>query len=238
MRADKLQSIVILTGAGISAESGVPTFRASDGLWEGHRIEDVATPQAFARDPQTVLTFYNQRRAALGRVVPNAAHIALAQLERAFVGSVMLVTQNVDDLHERAGSKNIIHMHGELLKIHCARCTCIEVWAGDQTLNDVCRACGEMGRMRPDIVWFGEMPYQMEQINDALQACDLFVSIGTSGQVYPAAGFIETVRYFKRARTLELNLDATQCSPLFQESRLGLASKLVPEFVDAILERT
>jgi NAD-dependent deacetylase len=238
MARDKLQSIVILTGAGISAESGVPTFRASDGLWEGHRIEDVATPEGFARDPQTVLTFYNQRRATLGRVVPNAAHVALARLEHEFPGRVTLVTQNVDDLHERAGSKNIIHMHGELLKIHCARCSCIEVWHGDQSLGDTCRACGEVGRMRPDIVWFGEMPYQMDNIHAALQGCDLFVSIGTSGQVYPAAGFVETVRYLKRAHTLELNLDATQCSPLFHESRLGRAGVLVPEFVNEVLGLT
>jgi NAD-dependent deacetylase len=230
------RNIVILTGAGISAESGVPTFRASDGLWEGHRIEDVATPEAYARDPETVLNFYNQRRSALKKVQPNKAHHALAELERHFHGHVMLITQNVDDLHERAGSKNIIHMHGELLKIHCARCTCIEVWDQPQTLKDTCRACGEIGRMRPDIVWFGEMPYQMDQINDALQACDLFMVIGTSSQVYPAAGFIETVRYINHAYTVELNLDSTQSSARFHDSRLGPATRLVPEFVNDILK--
>jgi NAD-dependent deacetylase len=230
------RNIVILTGAGVSAESGVPTFRASDGLWEGHRIEDVATPEAYARDPETVLNFYNQRRAALKKVQPNKAHHALAELEQLFHGHVTLVTQNVDDLHERAGSKNIIHMHGELLKIHCARCTCIEVWHQPQTLKDICRACGETGRMRPDIVWFGEMPYQMDRINDALQACDLFLVIGTSSQVYPAAGFIETVRYFNRAHTVELNLDSTQSSTRFHDSRLGPATRLVPEFINDILK--
>jgi NAD-dependent deacetylase len=230
------RNIVILTGAGISAESGVPTFRASDGLWEGHRIEDVATPQAYARDPETVLNFYNQRRAALKKVQPNDAHYALAELERRFQGAFTLITQNVDDLHERAGTKNIIHMHGELLKIHCARCTCIEIWDQPQTLSDSCRACGEVGRMRPDIVWFGEIPYQMDRINEALQACDLFIVIGTSAQVYPAAGFIASVRYLNRAHTVELNLDSTQCSQRFHESKLGRATQLVPEFIKDILK--
>ncbi len=235
--ANKIKSIVVLTGAGISAESGVPTFRAADGLWEGHRIEDVATPQAFQRDPRLVLAFYNQRRAALAHVQPNAAHQALAQLEQQFAGTVTLVTQNVDDLHERAGSQTIIHMHGALLKVKCSRCNSVCDWQGDQGLKDVCTACAHPGGMRPDIVWFGEMPYLMDRIHAALQACDLFVSIGTSSQVYPAAGFVETVRYFKRAHTLELNLDPTQCSPLFHDSRLGKATQLVPIFVQEILEQ-
>jgi NAD-dependent deacetylase len=231
----KANSIVVLTGAGISAESGVPTFRGSDGLWEGHRIEDVATPEAFVRDPALVQHFYNLRRAGLRNVRPNAAHAALATLEANHHGSLLVVTQNVDDLHERAGTQNLIHMHGELRRVFCTDCGHQQTWEGDMTTNYVCMACGTSGTTRPDIVWFGEMPYQMDRINAALQSCDLFVSIGTSGQVYPAAGFVQTVRYFRRARTLELNLDSTDGSPLFHDSRFGSATQLVPQWVAEIL---
>lgn len=231
----KPKSIVVLTGAGISAESGVPTFRGSDGLWEGHRIEDVATPEAFLRDPALVQHFYNLRRAFLPKVQPNAAHLALAALEQKFAGELLVVTQNVDDLHERAGTKNLIHMHGELLKVLCTSCESVQPWHDDLAVTHACATCKNTGTLRPDIVWFGEMPYEMDRINAALQRCDLFVSIGTSGQVYPAAGFVQTARYFKRAHTLELNLDPTDASPLFHDSRTGSATVLVPEWVAEIL---
>jgi NAD-dependent deacetylase len=231
----KPKSIVVLTGAGISAESGVPTFRGSDGLWEGHRIEDVATPEAYERDPELVQHFYNLRRAGLKKVMPNAAHEALARLEQKHNGEILVVTQNVDDLHERAGCQNLIHMHGELRRVFCTHCGHRRVWEDDMTTDHVCMACGTSGTTRPDIVWFGEMPYQMDRINAALQSCDLFVSIGTSGQVYPAAGFVQTVRYFKRAQTLELNLDPTDGSPVFHDSRFGLATTLVTQWVAQLL---
>lgn len=201
--------IVVLTGAGISAESGVPTFRGPDGLWEGHRLEDVATPEAYARDPVLVQRFYDARRAALGRVAPNAAHAALARLDRDWPGDLLIVTQNVDDLHDRAAeaagvaAPRLLHMHGELLSALCARCDARQAWAGDLRGADPC-GCG--GTLRPDIVWFGEMPYAMDRIGAALAGCDLFVSIGTSGAVYPAAGFVDAARA-AGAATLELNLD-------------------------------
>ena len=231
----KYRSIVILTGAGISAESGIPTFRGSDGLWEGHRVEDVATPEAFARNPKLVHQFYNMRRAALGTVKPNPAHAALARLEREFGGKVLIVTQNVDDLHERAGSKNVLHMHGELRKAWCLGCDNRTEWLEDLTEESRCPHCSREGRLRPDIVWFGEMPYEMERIDEALSGCDLFVSIGTSGNVYPAAGFVAMVRHMGRAHTLELNLDPSEGSLMFHETRHGPASLLVPEFVDEVL---
>ena len=189
--ADKLRNIVVLTGAGVSAESGVATFRGPDGLWEGHRVEDVATPMAFARDPALVQAFYDQRRGGLGKVEPNPAHRALARLDAEWDGDFLLVTQNVDDLHERAGSKRLIHMHGELRSALCGACG--ERQPSPDTLSDgpACMACGHAARLRPDIVWFGEMPYRMDEIEDALAAADLFVSIGTSGAVYPAAGFVQ-----------------------------------------------
>jgi len=231
----KYRSIVILTGAGISAESGIPTFRGSDGLWEGHRVEDVATPEAFARNPKLVHQFYNMRRAALGTVKPNPAHAALARLEPEFGGKVLIVTQNVDDLHERAGSKNVLHMHGELRKAWCLGCDNRTEWLEDLTEESRCPHCSREGRLRPDIVWFGEMPYEMERIDEALSGCDLFVSIGTSGNVYPAAGFVAMVRHMGRAHTLELNLDPSEGSLMFHETRHGPASLLVPEFVDEVL---
>jgi NAD-dependent deacetylase len=231
MSDSSVKNIVILTGAGISAESGVATFRAADGLWEGHRIEDVATPEAFVRDPALVLTFYDARRAKLDTVVPNAAHFALARLDAEWPGELLLVTQNVDDLHERAGSKRLIHMHGELKRGWCLACDARHVWNGPMGTDASCSSCGQRGQLRPDIVWFGEMPYDMECIEAALQRCDLFVSIGTSGAVYPAAGFVQTARYCG-AQTLEINLDPSQGSIFFHESRLGRAGELVPAWVD------
>ena len=227
-------NIVILTGAGVSAESGVPTFRGPDGLWEGHRVEDVATPQAFRRDPVLVQRFYDARRAALSSVQPNAAHKALARLDAEWPGELLLVTQNVDDLHDRAGSKRLLHMHGELNSAWCTACDRRTPGTGPLLENPACPACTLSGQLRPDIVWFGEMPYHMEAIEDALLGCDLFISIGTSGNVYPAAGFIDLARH-AGARCLELNLDPSMTSNRFHESRLGPAGTLVPALVDELL---
>ena len=228
-----IRNIVILTGAGISAESGLATFRGADGLWEGHHVEDVATPDAFRRDPSLVHAFYDARRAKLGTVKPNAAHAALACLDAEWPGELLLVTQNVDDLHERAGSKRLVHMHGELTKGWCLRCNERFGWAGSMGEGAECPSCGATGMVRPDIVWFGEMPYEMDRIDDALRECDLFVSIGTSGAVYPAAGFVQTARYCG-TRTLEMNLEPSLGSTLFEESRIGRAGDLVPKWVDEV----
>ena len=234
--ASDVRNIVILTGAGVSAESGVATFRGPDGLWEGHRVEDVATPEAFVRDPALVHDFYDARRAKLPSVEPNAAHQALARLDSHWPGDLLLVTQNVDDLHERAGSKRLLHMHGELRKGWCQACGERFGWDGPMGEGAKCLSCGSIGRVRPDIVWFGEMPYEMERIDAALQRCDLFVSIGTSGAVYPAAGFVQTARHCG-ARTLEINLEPSLGSFLFDESRTGPAGRLVPEWVEELLGR-
>lgn len=233
MTPDPGTSIVILSGAGISAESGLRTFRASDGLWEEHRVEDVATPEGFARDPDLVQRFYNERRRQLKTVSPNAAHSALARLEREWPGEVLVVTQNVDDLHERAGTVHLIHMHGELLKARCLACGNVTVWIGDIQRQSLCPACGRAGQLRPHIVWFGEIPLEMEQIGEALQACGLFAAIGTSGLVYPAAGFVEMVP--QQAHRVELNLEVSQISAAFPEHRAGPASGTVPEWVDSLL---
>jgi len=229
-----IRNIVILTGAGISAESGLATFRGPDGLWEGHRVEDVATPRAFTRDPDLVQTFYDQRRARLREVEPNAAHRALARLDEEWPGNFLLVTQNVDDLHERAGSKRVLHMHGELTSAWCLACDARSRWAEDLRHGPPCPVCEASGHLRPDIVWFGEMPYEMDRIDRALGDADLFVSIGTSGAVYPAAGFVQTARY-RGAQTLELNLEPSQGSFLFHKSRIGRAGELVPVWVEELL---
>ena len=229
-----VMNIVILTGAGISAESGLATFRGPDGLWEGHRVEDVATPEAFRRDPALVQAFYDARRARLNEVEPNDAHRALARLDSEWPGELLIVTQNVDDLHERAGARRLLHMHGQLRSAWCLACDARMPWEGILSSGPPCPGCGEAGRLRPDIVWFGEMPYEMERIDRALLDADLFVSIGTSGAVYPAAGFVQTARY-AGARTLELNLEPSLGSVYFQEARSGPAGALVPEWVEEIL---
>ena len=230
----EIDNIVVLTGAGISAESGLATFRGPDGLWEGHRVEDVATPEAFARDPALVHAFYDARRARLGAVAPNDAHRALARLDAEWPGELLIVTQNVDDLHERAGAKRLLHMHGELMSAWCRACDARMPWTEEMGHGPACPHCGVAGRLRPDIVWFGEMPYEMDRIDRALMASDLFVSIGTSGAVYPAAGFVETSRYVG-ARTLEINLEPSLGSSLFDESRTGKAGDLVPAWVESLL---
>jgi NAD-dependent deacetylase len=230
----EIENILVLTGAGISAESGLATFRGPDGLWEGHRVEDVATPEAFERDPALVHAFYDARRARLGEVEPNAAHRALARLDSEWPGELLIVTQNVDDLHERAGARRLLHMHGELKSAWCRACDSRMAWPDPLGDGPLCPRCGESGLLRPDIVWFGEMPYEMERIDRALLDADLFVSIGTSGAVYPAAGFVQTARY-AGARTLELNLEPSLGSVYFDEVRTGPAGKLVPEWVEEVL---
>lgn len=232
------RSIVVLTGAGVSAESGLDTFRDQGGLWETHRVEDVASPEGFARDPALVHRFYNGRRQRLlsGTVHPNAAHEALVRLERGFSGDFLLVTQNIDDLHERAGSRRLVHMHGELLKARCGACDAICVATGDLTTADVCTDCGRTGTMRPHVVWFGEAPLEMERIIHRLEQCDLFMSVGTSGHVYPAAGFVDIARA-AGAHTVELNLDRTEIASAFAETIHGRATETVPGFVPVLLAR-
>ncbi|WP_448584830.1 NAD-dependent deacylase [Thermaurantiacus sp.] len=230
----KPRSIVVLTGAGISAESGVPTFRGPDGLWEGHRVEDVATPEAFFRNPDRVHAFYDARRARLAEVEPNAAHKALGMLDARWPGDLLIVTQNVDDLHERGGARRLLHMHGRLKSARCLACDARLDWEGPLAHRPPCPACGAAGRLRPDIVWFGEMPYDMDRIDRALARADLFVAIGTSGQVYPAAGFVEDARA-AGAYCIELNLEPSDVSFRFHECRLGRASELVPALVDELV---
>lgn len=229
------KNIVILTGAGISAESGIRTFRDQNGLWEDHHIEDVATPEAFARNPSLVQRFYNMRRAQLRdpSLLPNAAHAALVELENIWEGNFLLVTQNVDNLHRRAGSKNLLHMHGRLDQVFCLHCDEHFEWLLDLAVDEPCPHCGRRGGVRPDIVWFGEMPHHMEEIYEALDKADYFVSIGTSGNVYPAAGF---VRLAWKAKKIEINLKDTGISPAFDKHFIGPASTEVPRFISELLE--
>lgn len=227
------RNIVILTGAGISAESGIDTFRSAGGLWEQHRVEDVATPQAFARDPDLVHRFYDMRRAAIQEKLPNPAHDALARLDARWKGELLIVTQNVDDLHERAGARRVLHMHGEHLKAWCTSCDVRSPWRTTLIERPPCPVC-QARSLRPDVVWFGEMPYRMGEIYAALRSADLFVSIGTSGAVYPAAGFVRDARDLGIA-TLELNLERSQGSALFHQTRFGPASEVVPVWVEEML---
>ncbi|MBO9406478.1 NAD-dependent deacylase [Shimia sp. R9_1] len=229
-------NIVILTGAGISAESGLGTFRDEGGLWAQHRIEDVATPEGFARNPDLVHEFYNARRANAAEAAPNAAHYALAELEAKLDGTLLIVTQNVDSLHEKAGSKNVLHMHGILAGALCAACG--HRWEAPAVMakEDPCPACAAP-QTRPDVVWFGEIPYEMERIEDALSAADIFVSIGTSGEVYPAANFVSHADYIG-AHTVELNLEPSAGASRFAEVHLGPATETVPQWVASELART
>lgn len=237
MASKEKNSIVLLTGAGISAESGIKTFRDHNGLWEEHRIEDVASIDGYLRNPDLVQSFYNNRRAQLkdAGVQPNAAHFALAQLEKEWPGEVLLVTQNVDDLHERAGSRNLIHMHGELRKVRCDRTGRVFSWTDDINADTVCPCCNKARTLRPHIVWFGEMPLEMERIFAALERCGLFAAIGTSGQVYPAAGFVHHVK--PTARTVEINPEASAIASAFEEHRRGKAGEAVPAFVEELLSK-
>ncbi len=231
--SNQYHSIVILTGAGISAESGIKTFRASDGLWEDHRIEDVATAEGFERNPLLVHQFYNQRRRAIlsDSVQPNNAHLSLAKFELNFAGEFLLVTQNIDNLHEQAGSKNLLHMHGEILKMRCQKSSIVFDIYQDINSQSICQCCQQAGNLRPHIVWFGEMPMHMVEIEHALENCDLFVSIGTSGNVYPAAGFYQTAKYYN-AHTVELNLEATDSH--FDQQFYGPASTVVEKYLSEL----
>lgn len=227
-------SIVVLTGAGISAESGVSTFRDKDGIWAKVDYRDVATPEGFARNPAKVHEFYNMRRSKIREYKPNAAHFALAEFERAFPGEFTLVTQNVDTLHEQGGSKNVIHMHGQHSNVLCNNCGHRQPWEGDLSRTIACPACKTPGYLRPDVVWFGEMPYHMEQIHAALAACNLFISIGTSGNVYPAAQFVESANQIG-AHTVELNLEPSAGIRSFAEAIHGKATEIVPAYLERLL---
>jgi NAD-dependent deacetylase len=227
--------MVILTGAGISAESGIKTFRDGDGLWENHRIEDVATPEGFFRNPEIVQRFYNERRGQLKEVSPNAAHTALAELEHVWPGPFLLITQNVDDLHDRAGSVSLLHMHGELMKVRCVACGRVSAWEGDVLPDSGCPACQAVGKLRPHIVWFGEMPLELNKIGESLRECDYFAAIGTSGHVYPAAGFVQWVP--PSCHTIELNLEPSLMNSAFMESRKGPATKTVSAWVREMLSQ-
>ena len=233
-----IQSIVVLTGAGISAESGLKTFRDNNGLWEDHRVEEVATPEAFNRDPLMVQRFYNMRRQQLldHGLQPNAAHKALARFQQCFGGKFTIITQNVDNLHERAGSGNLIHMHGELLKVFCTQTGKVYDCDYDLEPSTLCECCGMAGTLRPDIVWFGEIPKSMGLIESLLTSCDLFISIGTSGTVYPAAGFKQVADSFG-AETVELNLQASECYSGFDDCRYGPATEIVPAYMQELAER-
>lgn len=238
-----MKTIVILTGAGVSAESGLLTFRDNNGLWCNHRVEDVATPEAFARDPELVQDFYNMRRRQLAEVKPNPAHLAIAEFALRGQHRVVLITQNVDNLHEAADAATgnagnpyytLLHMHGELLKARCSVTDKIVEWHEDITVDTPCPCCSTPGRLRPHIVWFGEMPLYMDAIYRVLGECDLFISIGTSGNVYPAAGFVQEVRMKGRGHTVELNMEPSSGHSLFAEKRYGPAGKLVPEYLSGL----
>jgi NAD-dependent deacetylase len=234
------KSIVVLTGAGISAESGISTFRDKDGVWSKYDVEDVATPQGFRKNPTLVHEFYNGRRAGLKTVKPNVGHIALAYLDAELAQrdvDFLLITQNVDNLHEAAGSRRLVHMHGELAKAWCVRCDMRFGWEHDMDQATTCPHCATSGGMRPDVVWFGEMPYQMDRLFDAVSSCDLFLSIGTSGNVYPAAGFVAGAREVG-AHTVELNLEPSQGATQFAEAIHGPATQVVPHYVEQLLKQT
>ncbi len=240
MNEEKLfGNIVVLTGAGISKESGIDTFRDEGGLWSKYNLEDVATPEGFARDPKMVLDFYNARRRDLknDNIRANAAHQALGELEDKWPGEVLVVTQNIDDLHEGGGAKNLIHMHGEMAKARCDRCQAVHEWDADLFVDTACPACADAGGMRPHVVWFGEMPLYMAKISAALTNCHLFISIGTSGNVYPAAGFVQEAIFKARAHTVELNMEPSEGATLFAETRYGPATQVVPEYVEKILSK-
>jgi NAD-dependent deacetylase len=233
---ERYANIVILTGAGLSAESGLSTFRDRDGIWSKFDYREVATPEGFRANPSLVLDFYNQRRRAHAAIQPNVAHAALARLEHQHPGNVTIVTQNIDALHEAAGSRQLIHMHGELLRALCALCGERHPCTTDIDVKTPCPSCAVAGGMRPDVVWFGEMPYHMERIYELLADADLFMSVGTSGNVYPAAGFVAEARA-NGTHTVELNLEPSESATLFAEARYGRATEIVPAFVDGLLRR-
>lgn len=226
----KKYALAVLTGAGISAESGIKTFRATDGLWEDHPVDKVATPEGFVNDPDLVHRFYNMRRRDLDKALPNASHVALGELEKKLQEKLFLVTQNIDDLHERGGSKRVVHIHGELYKIFCSSCKARFERKKDLTTEEGCPACSMIGTLRPDIVWFGEMPYRMEEINDALSSCDVFVAIGTSGNVFPAAGFVLQAK-MAGAICCEINLEPSMVKQYFDYGYYGPATEQLSLFI-------
>lgn len=239
MNKRSYNSIVCLTGAGISAESGIQTFRDQNGLWENHAIEDVATPDAFAQNPNFVHNFYNERRISLfdKKIEPNLAHQALSKCEKKFIGEFIIITQNIDNLHERAGSKNILHMHGELTKMRCEQTN--QVFKSEMKISTEtkCQCCQQAGTLRPHIVWFGEIPHNMDIIEQKLMECDLFISIGTSGAVYPAAMFVQQAKIFNDAYTVEVNTQETEISDRFDETIQGPATLELPKFLESILNK-
>ncbi|MCA0245105.1 MAG: NAD-dependent deacylase [Proteobacteria bacterium] len=232
--------IAVLTGAGISKESGIDTFRDDGGLWTRVNLEEVATVDAWFRDKKKVLDFYNETRRAFrsAHITPNAAHEALARLEREYEGEVTIITQNIDPLHEMAGSRKVIHMHGRDGEVRCMACQTEFASDADLTPESVCPKCRSVGELRPNIVWFGEMPMHLDEIHEVLERCGLFIAIGTSGEVYPAAGFVLHVRRHRpRAHTIELNLEPTDNQALFHEHIYGPATKVVPPYVTRILKQ-
>jgi NAD-dependent deacetylase len=238
LRSKKIKNIVILTGAGISAESGIQTFRASDGLWENHRIEDVATPDGFRRNPSLVYKFYNERRKKLlsPEIAPNNAHFAITHLEQNFPGTVTTITQNVDDLHERSGTKNLLHMHGELLQMRCQKTGMIFEIKTDLNSDSICSCCNQKNNLRPHIVWFNEIPLHMDKIEFELSYADLFLSIGTSGNVYPAAQFVSIAKKMNRAYCIEINPHSTMVQNEFDELIRENASTALPRLVEELLK--
>ncbi|GAA6185926.1 Sir2 family NAD+-dependent deacetylase [Aliiglaciecola sp. NS0011-25] len=233
----KSSKVVVLTGAGISAESGLKTFRDNDGLWEKHRVEDVATPEAFERNPDLVYRFYNQRRAQLQspEIAPNKGHLALAELEEYLADNFLLITQNVDNLHERAGSKRLLHMHGDLLSYRCLGSQKVTETFDSYDQNSQCDCCHQPNMVRPNIVWFGEMPMYMDEISEALAKADLFISVGTSGNVYPAAGFVQQASLYG-AHCVELNLEPSNGFSAFSESHYGPATEVIPDYIDSLIK--
>ncbi len=231
----KYKSIFVLTGAGISQESGIPTFRSSDGLWNNHKIEDVATIEAYYKNQDYLHEFYNQMRIDLIEKKPNPAHLALAKLEKEYQGAVHIITQNIDTLHEKAGTQNLYHMHGKINELVCLNCGhTYETWQSDVSSENICPNCNTQGMIKPNIVFFGEMPLYMDKIEKLLKTSDLFISIGTSGVVYPAAGFVQTAKYYG-AKTIEINLEPFSTNPHFDKHITGKAGQIVPELVDKLL---
>lgn len=229
-RSQPVTRICVLTGAGISAESGIKTFRAADGLWENHSIEEVATPLGFANNPALVQKFYNERRQQLlSGIAPNTGHISLARFQQQFSGEFTLITQNIDNLHELAGSEQVLHMHGELLKIRCSQTGYLYDCEHDVNIEDQCQCCSAAGSLRPHVVWFGEMPLYMEEIYAALDECDMFIAVGTSGNVYPAAGFFQVAQQVG-AISVELNLQPSGNAAEFDLGIYGPATQVLPEF--------
>lgn len=229
-------NILVLTGAGISAESGLATFRGSNGLWNGHKVEDVATIDAFERNPEYVHRFYNELKPAISEAKPNPAHLALAKLEKEYTGRVDIITQNVDTLHEKAGNNNVWHIHGQIDQAVCLNCgEVVETW-GEMNSQSICPKCHLQGKLKPNIVFFGEQLLYMDHVEKLLRQCDLFLSVGTSGVVYPAAGFVQIAK-LNGADTYEFNLEPSANSYLFDHHSYGLSGTTLPPFVNELINQ-